>query len=300
MKPGMTTVESALRELDAHLTLGSYVDGHSVSAADIIIWGALRGNKMAYSMIKRSKNNVSRWFCLVESGNPWIMTALANINAITHQKRFMASVEGGSCDIGLGPVDSGVVTRFPPEPSGFLHIGHAKAALLNEFFAHGKGDGTLICRFDDTDPSKESREFGDSITADLEMMEIHFDKVSHSSDFFPQMYGYCVQLLRDGKAYADDTEKSVMNDERKYGKKANVGEQVRWRTSLVLRQCEQDLMRMFDGASARKYPLTMLTKPSETLSSIAVICSLITGLAVLGKSILPTIPVPLYWIPSRV
>lgn len=217
IKPDMTTIESALRELDAHLTLRSYVVGHSVSAADIIIWGALRGNKVAYSMIKRSKNNISRWFNFVESRNPWIVTALADLNAITHQKRSLAIAEGGNYDIGLGPVEGGVVTRFPPEPSGLLHIGHAKAALLNEFFAHEKGDGTLICRFDDTNPSKESQEFEDSITADLEMMEIHFDRISHSSDFFPQMYEYCVHLLHEGRAYADNTEWGVMKEERKQG-----------------------------------------------------------------------------------
>lgn len=160
-KPGMTTIESALRELDAHLSLRTYVIGHSVSATDAINWGALRGNKMAYSMVKRSKNNVSRWFNFVQSSNPWIVTALADFDAITHEKRSLASAEGGIYDIGLSPVEGGVVTRFPPEPSGFLHIGHAKAALLNEFFAHGKGDGTLICRFDDTNPSKESQAFED-------------------------------------------------------------------------------------------------------------------------------------------
>ena len=210
-------MESALRELDAHLTLRSCVVDYSVSAADTFIWGALRGNKVAHSMIKRSKNNISRWFNFVETSNRWIGTALADLNAIRHQKRSLASADGGSYDIGLSPVKGEVVTRFPPEPSGFLHIGHAKAALLNEFFAHGKGDGTLICRFDDTNPSKESQEFEDSITADLEMMEIHPDRISHSSDFFSQMYEYCVHLLREGKAYADDTEKKVMNDERKHG-----------------------------------------------------------------------------------
>lgn len=153
----------------------------------------------------------------MECSNRWVGTALAEFNAITHQKRSLASAEGGSYDIGLGPVKGEIVTRLPPEPSGFLHIGHAKAALLNEFFAHGKGDGSLICRFDDTNPSKESQEFEDSITADLEMMEIHPDKISHSSDFFPQMYECCVHLLREGKAYADNTGKKVMKNERKHG-----------------------------------------------------------------------------------
>ena len=206
-----------MRELDAHLTLRSYVVGNSLSVADALIWGALRGNKVAFSMIKRSKNNISRWFSFVGSTHEWIVTAVTNFNAIAHQKRSLASAKGGSYDIGLVQAKGGVVTRFPPEPSGFLHIGHAKAALLNDFFAHDKDGGTLICRFDDTNPSKESQEFEDSITWDLEMLKIHPDRISHSSDFFPQIYGYCIELLRKGEAYADDTEKTVMNHERKHG-----------------------------------------------------------------------------------
>jgi len=206
-----------MQELDAHLTLRSYLVGYSLSVADIIVWGALRGNKVAYSMIKRNKNNISRWFNFVNSTNPWMATAVADLNATALQKRAVASAEGGSYDIGLSHVEGGVVTRFPPEPSGFLHIGHAKAALLNDFFAHEKSSGTLICRFDDTNPSKESQEFEDSIINDLAMMKIYPDRKSHSSDFFPQMFEYCVQLLLKGDAYADDTEQEVMKDERRHG-----------------------------------------------------------------------------------
>ena len=142
---------------------------------------------------------------------------MADPNATAHQKRSLASAAGGIYDTGLGHVKGGVVTRFPPEPLGFLHIGHAKAALLNECLAHGRDDGTLICRFDDTNPSKESQEFEDSVTYDLEMMKIYPDRTSHSSDLFPQTYEYCVQLLREDKAYAEDTEYEVMKDQRKYG-----------------------------------------------------------------------------------
>lgn len=213
-----------MQGLDAHLTLRSYYTGCSLSAVDIIIWGALRGKKVAYSMIQRSNPNISRWFNFVESTHGWIVTAVAGIDATAHQKRSLASAAGGSHDIGLGHVKGGVVTRFPPEPSGFLHIGHAKAALLNECFAHGRDDGTLICRFDDTNPSKESQESEDSITDDLEMMKIYPDRTSHSSGFFLQMYEYCVQLLRENKAYADDTEYEVMKDQRKYGIKSKCRE----------------------------------------------------------------------------
>lgn len=103
---------------------------------------------------------------------------------------------------------------------GYLHIGHAKAALLNDYFAHEKSTGTLICRFDDTNPSKESEEFQDSILADLGLMKVFPDRVSHSSDYFQQIQDYCLKLLRMGRAYADNTDHELMKAERRAGIKS--------------------------------------------------------------------------------
>lgn len=90
--------------------------------------------------------------------------------------------------------------------------------MLNDYFAHEKYKGTLICRFDDTNPSKEKEEFQDAIVEDLALMGIKPDKTSYSSDYFEDMYQLCIKLLKEGKAYADDTEQEAMRDERMHGR----------------------------------------------------------------------------------
>ncbi|EFC43845.1 predicted protein [Naegleria gruberi] len=97
-----------------------------------------------------------------------------------------------------------VVTRFPPEASGFLHIGHAKAALMNNYFAK-KYNGKLIMRFDDTNPDKEREEYEHAILSDLESLGVKPDIHVRSSDHFDKCIEFAEQLIREGKAYMDDT-----------------------------------------------------------------------------------------------
>ncbi|MGN0316474.1 MAG: glutamine--tRNA ligase/YqeY domain fusion protein [Lachnospira sp.] len=105
-------------------------------------------------------------------------------------------IEEGHC--------SKVVTRFPPEPNGYLHIGHAKSILLNYGLAKQYG-GQFNMRFDDTNPTKEKVEFVESIKKDVEWLgaKWHGD-VLFASDYFPQMYESAVKLIKKGKAYVDD------------------------------------------------------------------------------------------------
>lgn len=107
-----------------------------------------------------------------------------------------------------------MITRFPPEPSGYLYIGHAKAALLNDYFAHKNG-GSLICRFDDTNPSRESMEFQDAILEDLKLMAITPEKTSYSSDNSQQIYEYALELINAGKVFADDSELGQGDQDRR-------------------------------------------------------------------------------------
>src|SRR5262245_37142626 len=97
-----------------------------------------------------------------------------------------------------------VVTRFPPEPNGYLHIGHAKSICLNFGIAAENPGGVCHLRFDDTNPTKEDVEYVESIQADVRWLGFDWkDKLFYASDYFEQLYDFAVQLVRDGKAYVD-------------------------------------------------------------------------------------------------
>ena len=97
-----------------------------------------------------------------------------------------------------------VQTRFPPEPNGYLHIGHAKAICLDFGIAEKHG-GVCNLRFDDTNPTKEDVEYVNSIKEDVEWLGFHWDgDVRYASDYFGKMYDYAKKLISLGKAYVDD------------------------------------------------------------------------------------------------
>jgi glutaminyl-tRNA synthetase len=104
-------------------------------------------------------------------------------------------------DLDAGAVDGDVVTRFPPEPNGHLHIGHAKSICLNFGVAQEFGGYTFL-RFDDTNPLKESEEFAAAIQRDVAWLGFSWgDHLTHASDYFEQLYEFAVQLIERGKAY---------------------------------------------------------------------------------------------------
>src|SRR3954452_24697835 len=105
---------------------------------------------------------------------------------------------------------AGVVTRFPPEPNGYLHIGHAKAICLNFGIAQEFG-GHCNLRFDDTNPTKEEQEYIDAIQDDVRWLGYSWgDHLYHASDYFETLYGWAEELIRAGKAYVDDQTQDEM------------------------------------------------------------------------------------------
>jgi glutaminyl-tRNA synthetase len=105
-------------------------------------------------------------------------------------------------DMAAGKNDGHVRTRFPPEPNGYLHIGHAKSICLNFGVAAERG-GTCNLRFDDTNPTTEDVEYVDAIQADVRWLGFEWDALFYASDYFEQLYDFAVELIRRDKAYVD-------------------------------------------------------------------------------------------------
>jgi len=106
-------------------------------------------------------------------------------------------------DLAEGKCNS-ILTRFPPEPNGYLHIGHAKSICLNFGLATRFGGATNL-RFDDTNPTTEETEYVDSIKADVQWLGFNWVKECYASDYFDQLYQYAIQLIEKGVAYVDDS-----------------------------------------------------------------------------------------------
>lgn len=104
--------------------------------------------------------------------------------------------------------------RFPPEPNGYLHIGHTKAICIN-FGLGEKYNAPVNLRFDDTNPEKEEQEFVDSIKEDVAWLGFKWDKEVYASDYFDQLYDWSVQMIKDGKAYVDEQPSEVITEQRK-------------------------------------------------------------------------------------
>jgi len=117
-------------------------------------------------------------------------------------------------DLAAGKNDKRVHTRFPPEPNGYLHIGHAKSICLNFGLAQQYGGKTNL-RFDDTNPSKEETEYVESIMADVHWLGFDWeDRLYYASDFFPKLHAFAVQLINEGKAYVDDQDAETISAQK--------------------------------------------------------------------------------------
>lgn len=229
--------ENACKHLDEYLGSRTFLVHHSFSIADIAIWSGLAGAGLRWESLRKSKKyqNLTRWFSsiLAEYGDALNQVTAAYVgkkgstkskeNPVSQQSKGVngdiakAGTNRATFEVDLPDAEVGKVKlRFAPEPSGYLHIGHSKAALLNQYFAQ-RYQGQVIVRFDDTNPAKESNEFVDSLLKDIETLGIKYETVTYTSDYFPELMKMAENLIIKGKAYVDDTPREEMQKERMDG-----------------------------------------------------------------------------------
>lgn len=138
------------------------------------------------------------------------------------------------------------ISRFPPEPNGYLHIGHAKSICLNFGLAKAYG-GRCNLRFDDTNPSKEEQEYVDSIMNDVRWLGFQWDELHYASDYFEQLYDWAVQLIKSGKAYVCDLTSEQTREYR--GTLTEPGKNSPFRDRSV-----EENLRLFEEMRAGKFP----------------------------------------------
>ena len=130
---------------------------------------------------------------------------IENINASGEEKKPLNFVQQiVADDLAAGKNGGRLNTRFPPEPNGYLHIGHAKAICM-DFGVAEKFGGTCNLRFDDTNPQKEDTEYVEAIMRDIHWLGYDWaDRLYYASDYFPKLYDFAIRLIKEGKAYVDD------------------------------------------------------------------------------------------------
>ena len=147
-------------------------------------------------------------------------------------------------DLAEGKVDS-IMTRFPPEPNGYLHLGHAKSICLNFGLAQKYGGKTNL-RYDDTNPTKEDTEYVDSIKEDIRWLGFQWDKELYASDYFDQLYEWAEDLIKRGLAYVDDQTQDQIRENR--GTVDKPGTPSPWRD-----RTPEENLKLFREMKAGKY-----------------------------------------------
>lgn len=157
-----------------------------------------------------------------------------------------------------------ICTRFPPEPNGYLHIGHAKSILLNYGLAK-KYNGKFNLRFDDTNPTKEKTEFVDSIKADVKWLGADWeDRLYFASDYFDQMYEAAIKLIKKGKAFVCDLSPEEIREYR--GTLTEPGKESPYRNRSVEENLDLfEKMKMGSFLTAATCSEQKLTWPLPTL-----------------------------------
>ncbi|CXJ05045.1 glutamate--tRNA ligase, putative [Plasmodium berghei] len=235
--------------INKHLYLNTFLSFHYLTLSDIYIYYEMHkyfsGNITTNLKYPKQYKNINRWFRLIKALlHDHVATDAELIQNLKVKEKIFntagsgkrlgnngnkysahsdhTNTKGGATSLSsyegkLQNAEKGkVVTRFPPEPSGYLHIGHIKAAFLNNYYANIY-EGKMLLRFDDTNPVLEDVKFENSIIEDLETLSIKYEKISYTSDYFQLLEEYCIKLIKMNKAYADDTNVDEMRNQRGEG-----------------------------------------------------------------------------------
>ncbi|KAL7421275.1 glutamate--tRNA ligase [Cryptotrichosporon argae] len=209
-------VSAVLDALDDYLAYRTYFAGQSFGFGDCVIWGTIRSNASAAGSIKKpGRPHLLRWWNHVDQHSACRAALAAMAKAKSEVDKGKKAKRTETIEIVLpNAVQGKVVVRFAPEPSGYLHIGHLKAAILNRYLAD-QYNGKFLLRFDDTNPLKEEGEFEDAIKEDLAMIEVKYDQVVHTSDHFDKIIEHTERLIQQGDAFMDNTDPEIVKEQRR-------------------------------------------------------------------------------------
>ena len=234
ISPPARRASAIRRTLDPILRVSTYVLGSKMTFADVALYASL-GFPSSHDGIASSAIPAGcptrRWLETM-SCHPAVREATQLAIGINGKDEVnfesppssASSSSSSSSSSSLDPLMTGmnllegatpgsVTVRFPPEPSGYLHVGHAKAVLLSDYYAR-RYRGRLVLRFDDTNPSKEKDEYQSSIVEDLGKIGVRPDVVTFTSDYFGTIEKYALWMMKNGLAYMDDTPQEQMQKER--------------------------------------------------------------------------------------
>lgn len=186
--------------LEEYLTFRTFIVGYEFTLADLAVWFSIRLNRGLPTRCSRF---------VVSIGDLDVIKYFSGVS-----RNYLTSLSGvkSGKNEGAKPKKK-VVTRFAPEPSGYLHIGHAKALLFSEQYSLQHG-GELILRFDNTNPKNETEEFEKLIQEDVGLLDVKYHRVEHTSDYIPRIIDCLVDFIKRGLAFVDDTPGDEISKQR--------------------------------------------------------------------------------------
>lgn len=214
------------QELNYRLQDRTYILGNSLSLLDLCIYEGIKNNKVTQGYFARfGKGRMTHLLRYIDflantqeiKDSDFILSQTVKKKVSSDEIKVMNSTSQYKLNIDLPGAQYGkVVTRFPPEASGILHIGHGKALCINRFLADMWG-GKMIFRFDDTNPAKEREEYELGIIEDVNRLNIKYEQFTHTSDYFDDLIKYAEQMISEGTAYVDDTPKEEFKRRKQNG-----------------------------------------------------------------------------------